>query len=221
MKNGKCVESEFISPSKESFFFISSRMAEAQSQNEEEKKLNNDSEEDPSKAIHTKSRTSPYPNTQQKRYSVPDDKVKWSTQFKGYQPPFYTHPSVVKHKLPDASLEKIKSDKSITFNFNQLDNKINRASHLGTYALDKNNYNLPLNPMGRTGLSGRGHLWRWGPNHAADPIVTRWMRKDNQSKNEIIQDEVTNKGILEFVAIERTDGGGWAIPGLYAIELIY
>jgi hypothetical protein len=29
-----------------------------------------------------------------------------------------------------------------------------------------------LFPGGRTGLSGRGLLGRWGPNHAADPIVT-------------------------------------------------
>lgn len=32
---------------------------------------------------------------------------------------------------------------------------------------------LPRNPCGRTGLTGRGLLGRWGPNHAADPIVTR------------------------------------------------
>ena len=29
------------------------------------------------------------------------------------------------------------------------------------------------NPVGRTGMIGRGLLGRWGPNHAADPIVTR------------------------------------------------
>lgn len=29
------------------------------------------------------------------------------------------------------------------------------------------------NPMGRTGMKGRGLLGRFGPNHAADPIVTR------------------------------------------------
>ena len=29
------------------------------------------------------------------------------------------------------------------------------------------------NPVGRTGLKGRGTLGKWGPNHAADPIVTR------------------------------------------------
>ena len=32
----------------------------------------------------------------------------------------------------------------------------------------------PLNPVGRTGLAGRGILGKWGPNHAADPIVTRF-----------------------------------------------
>ena len=29
------------------------------------------------------------------------------------------------------------------------------------------------NPKGRTGMVGRGLLGRFGPNHAADPIVTR------------------------------------------------
>lgn len=29
------------------------------------------------------------------------------------------------------------------------------------------------NPMGRTGMRGRGLLGKWGPNHAADPIVSR------------------------------------------------
>ena len=30
------------------------------------------------------------------------------------------------------------------------------------------------NPVGRTGMIGRGLLGRWGPNHAADPVVTRY-----------------------------------------------
>jgi len=34
----------------------------------------------------------------------------------------------------------------------------------------------PINPFGRTGLIGRGLLGRWGPNHAADPIVTKYCR---------------------------------------------
>lgn len=33
--------------------------------------------------------------------------------------------------------------------------------------------------MGRTGMSGRGLLGRFGPNHAADPIVTRYLRLED------------------------------------------
>lgn len=40
----------------------------------------------------------------------------------------------------------------------------------------------PLNPKGRTGLQGRGLLGKWGPNHAADPIVTRWKMNNSKSK---------------------------------------
>jgi hypothetical protein len=29
---------------------------------------------------------------------------------------------------------------------------------------------VPVNPVGRTGLIGRGHLGRWGPNHAAGKL---------------------------------------------------
>lgn len=38
---------------------------------------------------------------------------------------------------------------------------------------------IPRNPMGRTGMSGRGLLGRFGPNHAADPIVTRYLRLED------------------------------------------
>lgn len=54
----------------------------------------------------------------------------------------------------------------------------------------------PLNPMGRTGLRGRGVLGRWGPNHAADPIVSAFR-----------------DGCLHFIGIERRDTHEWAIPG--------
>lgn len=47
----------------------------------------------------------------------------------------------------------------------------------------------PLNPIGRTGIVGRGVLGRWGPNHAADPVVTRWKRLQNGD----LAVDVTNK----------------------------
>ncbi|XP_006727100.1 ADP-ribose pyrophosphatase, mitochondrial isoform X2 [Leptonychotes weddellii] len=66
------------------------------------------------------------------------------------------------------------------------------------------------NPAGRTGLVGRGLLGRWGPNHAADPIITRWKRDGSGNK---ITHPVSGKNILQFVAIKRKDCGEWAIPG--------
>lgn len=56
------------------------------------------------------------------------------------------------------------------------------------YKIDGND--RPLNPIGRTGLCGRGNLGRWGPNHAADPIVSRF-----------------SNGRLQFVGIQRGDTG--------------
>merc|ERR1711879_996903 len=58
---------------------------------------------------------------------------------------------------------------------------------------------VPLNPMGRTGISERGDLYLWGPNQAVDPIVTRWARKgDNVPgepwKNPEPQDEKDEAG---------------------------
>eukprot|EP01083_Nonionella_stella_P193195 713793_1 len=69
---------------------------------------------------------------------------------------------------------------------------------------------LPLNPRGRTGLSGRGELWRWGPNHAADPVVTRWKR---DAKGQPIRKGKDGKPVMELVVIKRRDTGEWAFPG--------
>jgi ADP-ribose pyrophosphatase len=71
-----------------------------------------------------------------------------------------------------------------------------RLTYCGTINLDIEGY--PLNPQGRTGLRGRGLLGKWGPNHAADPIVTRL-------------NPTTKK--LEMVAVQRADTKEWAIPG--------
>jgi ADP-ribose pyrophosphatase len=69
---------------------------------------------------------------------------------------------------------------------------------------------VPRNPVGRTGLCGRGHLGRWGPNHAADSIVTTWKRDE---QGNIVSDPNTRRPILRFVSIQRKDTGEWAIPG--------
>ena len=53
----------------------------------------------------------------------------------------------------------------------------------------------PITPV-KTGLKGRGILSKFGPQHAADPVVTCWF------KNE-----------LYFLAVLREDTNEWAIPG--------
>ena len=49
---------------------------------------------------------------------------------------------------------------------------------------------------------------RWGPNHAADPIVTRWKRSIN---GEIVKDARSGKKILQFVSIQRKDSLEWGV----------
>lgn len=71
------------------------------------------------------------------------------------------------------------------------------------------------NPEGRTGIKGRGLLGRWGPNHAADPIVTRWKRN---ARGIVMEND---KKVLEFVAIQRRDNHQWAIPGVRCNTFIY
>lgn len=54
--------------------------------------------------------------------------------------------------------------------WNEIDGKSDRRSYEGVYEVRDGR---PINPIGRTGVTGRGQLGKWGPNHAADPIVTR------------------------------------------------
>ena len=60
---------------------------------------------------------------------------------------------------------------------------------------------FPMNPRGRSGMGGRGLLGKWGPNFAADPIVTRWHASLGAPPR------------LQVVVIERRDTGEWALPG--------
>ncbi len=74
---------------------------------------------------------------------------------------------------------------------------------------------LPKNPVLEkeglltTGVTERGLLGRWGGNHAADPIVSRFIRNEN---GDIMFDN-QDFPMVQFVLIERTDNGNWAIPG--------
>lgn len=68
-------------------------------------------------------------------------------------------------------------------------------SYEGEVSFDTNG--RPLNPIGPTGITGRGVLGRWGANFAVDAIVTR----------------VNSDGYFEMVTIKREASGEPAIPG--------
>ncbi|XP_060758001.1 ADP-ribose pyrophosphatase, mitochondrial isoform X2 [Neoarius graeffei] len=150
-----------------------------------------------SSATHIKARCAVYPGSDKQRFPVSDSNVSWMRLWAEYNPVNYTAPSVLKTPAwadPDIG-------------FNALDGSVDRRSHNGDYSIQDGR---PLNPRGRTGLSGRGLLGRWGPNHAADPIITRWKR---DSAGKPVSHAVSKRPVLQFVSIKRKDCGEWAIPG--------
>jgi ADP-ribose pyrophosphatase len=151
---------------------------------------------------HVKARISPYLGGTV-RAIVPDECVPWSSEFpKGYSPVEYTAGCVLAAPVwadPNNAFE-------IADEFNKVGKK-DRTSFEGKYNLEPET-SRPINPKGRTGMTGRGLLGRYGPNHAADPIVTRFAR---DSAGNILHKD--GNPIIECVLIKRADNGEWAIPG--------
>lgn len=137
------------------------------------------------------------------RHEVPAGLISWDLPFDTYDPIVFNAPHLVTAPYADPDI----NDPKFKPKWNHLDGKVNRKSHQGPYAVEKG---LPLNIRGRTGLKGRGVLGRYGPNHAADPIVTRWKRSDD---GQVVEDEVSKRAVLQFVSIQRRDTSEWAIPG--------
>ena len=97
-----------------------------------------------------------------------------------------------------------RQDPTLIKNWNKQDGLIDRRSVMGEYSVIGGR---PINIKGRTGVSGRGCLGRWGPSHAVDPVVTRWQK--NEAGERVLHEE-DGKPILEFVAIKRKDTDDWA-----------
>ncbi|XP_049873238.1 ADP-ribose pyrophosphatase, mitochondrial [Pectinophora gossypiella] len=153
-------------------------------------------------ATHFKCRGGLYPRSKVERFPVPDDKVIWGTPYKEYAPRNYTSPHITGKPWADPEI----GEPDFQPQWNKLDYDVNRESYLGEYAIINR---VPRNPIGRTGIIGRGVLGRWGPNHAADPVVTRWKTCETGGI-ELTKDNIPT---LQFVAIKRGDTGEWALPG--------
>jgi len=160
--------------------------------------------------VHQKARTEVYQGApdDKKRYQIKDSEVAWNIELPSYAPVLYTQEKILTDK-PVWADPDVADDGFENIKFNEMDGNVNRVSYNGKYDLEElEGKKVPRNPMGRTGMRGRGLLGKWGPNHAADPIVTRFKRdKDGNIEKQ------GDKPILEFVAIQRRDTKEWAIPG--------
>jgi ADP-ribose pyrophosphatase len=139
--------------------------------------------------VHSKARREK-PSEYPERFPVPDEKVPWDSKLPEYSPPYYVSPVVLANDCSRnpggwADPEDI-----------ELLTQIPEESFAGFLSHDT--LKRPMNPQGRTGITGRGLLGKWGPNYAADPIITRINHMS---------------GAIELLAIQRKDNGQWAIPG--------
>lgn len=127
------------------------------------------------------------------RVEVPDDRVEWWKPWVEYTPRPFTSESV---KLNNRMIKEGGwADPEDVLMLR--DDWVNRSSSAGPFFF--NACGMPLNPCGRTGISERGKLGKWGPNLAADPIVTRFHPPGSSQ--------------VQVVAIKRRDTGLWALPG--------
>jgi hypothetical protein len=130
------------------------------------------------------------------RQAVPDALVSWDVSSPGYSPETWTHSDVLANNRELSTGHKWADPPDISRA--GLSGRISYAGDGKPKPLTLDAAGLPRNPAGRTGIDGRGLLGKWGPNHAADPIVTR--------------DDPTS-GRLQVVVIRRKDTSTWALPG--------
>lgn len=113
--------------------------------------------------------------------------VSWHTEYPGYNPPFVDLPRGNTSFRKEGDVPDPNDP-----------NQVPSLGSLETLMVHRDEYGYPLNPMGRTGLRGRGMLDKWGPTPAADPILTR---------------NNPDTGIVEVLLIQRGATGEWALPG--------
>ncbi|XP_055229690.1 transient receptor potential cation channel subfamily M member 2 isoform X2 [Gorilla gorilla gorilla] len=158
--------------------------------------------EEPGDSYHVNARHLLYPNCPVTRFPVPNEKVPWETEFLIYDPPFYTA-----ERKDAAAMDPVGDtlEPLSTIQYNVVDGLRDRRSFHGPYTVQAG---LPLNPMGRTGLRGRGSLSCFGPNHTLYPMVTRWRRNEDGA---ICRKSI--KKMLEVLVVKLPLSEHWALPG--------
>ena len=137
---------------------------------------------------HTRAREDTNPVYKGKRVELADASVPWSRDAPSYNPGEFTDDSVLTEGVALGWADPPTPQ--------EVPDLMQRETYEGPISFDA--AGRPLNPRGRTGVRGRGLLGKWGPNHAADPIVTRYHPQT---------------GKLQVVAVLREDTGQFAVPG--------
>lgn len=157
------------------------------------------------------------------RFRVPPKKVSWDEPWDEYAPTDYTAPYV----LIFANDTTLPPDTPITlqkaFKWAHSEDvakvRLLRPENGGiqpSYCHDlqfDGATGPPLNPVGRTGIVGRGLLGKWGPNQVLDQVVTRWKRNESG-----VRIERKEKPLLEVVVVKRVMDKKWALPGGFMLE---
>ncbi len=133
--------------------------------------------------LHIKSRTEKHASYPARCF-VPDEKVHWDIPFASYNPTEFNAPVVLDVNTPWADPQEVNAITRVFISFE------------GDVKFNDNG--IPLNPIGRTGLTGRGVLGKWGANFAVDGIVTTLNPTSKQ---------------LQVLTITRSDTGETALPG--------
>ena len=120
-----------------------------------------------------------HPSFTTSKIFVPDSLISWSKPYPSYRPVEYTHQKILK--------QPVYADPP---NPNEVDWTTRKLLYPCNLKVQDNG--RPQNPFGRTGMTGRGCLGKWGPNLACDLMV--------HYGNSV-------------VAIKRGDSGLWALPG--------
>lgn len=122
------------------------------------------------------------------RQTVAEKDARWTRPIAGYEPPEYTADVVFRNEGKWADPKNVED----------VNRKFLTRTRTGEVPAALDAQGRPLNPLGRTGLRGRGLLGRWGRNQAGDPLLTR------------VHPET---GRLQLLVIERKDSGQKALPG--------
>ncbi len=137
--------------------------------------------------IPKKSRNGTAPGYPQRQH-VDESDAEWTKFLRGYAPPEYTADVVFQHEGQWADPADIKL----------VQRKFVTRTRNGDVPVLVDSQGRPLNPIGRTGLCGRGLLGRWGRNQAGDALLTSLNPETDR---------------LQLLAIERKDSGQKALPG--------